>query len=52
MTERATEFISTDTVITFEEYLLLLCQMLDAVEQTEKETKNETENENDDSNIA
>lgn len=33
--ERTTEFISTETVVSFSEYLLLLCRALEAAGQNE-----------------
>jgi len=37
--ERATEFIKTETVISFAEYLLLLCRSLESVEKAEEAEK-------------
>lgn len=44
-TERSTEFIATETVISFAEYLLLLCRTLEAVEQNENEDATKITNE-------
>lgn len=34
-TERTTDFLTTEIVISLSEYMLLLCRILEAVEQSE-----------------
>ena len=44
--ERTAKFISTETVISFAEYLLLLCQALEAAGQNESKEMPEINHEN------
>ncbi len=44
--ERTAQFISTETVISFAEYLLLLCRALEAAGENESKEMSKTNHEN------